>query len=189
MGNSRFESLQGVQRHLLKHSHVSNSRSSLSTSPSQDEDRDKQLKQSGAHFNPLPILFARINSPSRPTNKSESRTNMEEQRVYKKKVTGAGVTQATLYYYCNQLHSNTSSGTGRILQQSRLQASWWLYREHFGADDTERQTHFTLPRQDVITPLCWNAHFYWTLTLLPNCENSKAKLSEKQVLLQISAVD
>lgn len=59
---------------------------------SQDEDRDKQLKQSGARFNPPPILFARINSP----NKSESRTDMEEPSAYTRaphqlKVTGAGV--------------------------------------------------------------------------------------------------
>ncbi len=181
----------GVQMHLLKHSHVSNSRSRLPTSPSQDEDRDKQLKQSGAHFNSLPILFARINSPSRP------QTNLRAEQIWKSR-------ECTRKKQKGDRRWGHPSHTLLLLQPAKFEwieqhrvlpaaepasSKLMLYREHFRADDAERRTHFTLPRQDGIEPLCWHAHIYWTLTLLPNCDNSKAKLSEKQVLLQISAVD
>ncbi len=112
--------------HLLKHSHVSNSRSRLPTSPSQDEDRDKQLKQSGAHFNSLPILFARINSPSRPQTNLRAEQIWKSRECTRKKQKGDrrwGHPSHTLYY-CNQLSSNESSSTGCFLQQSQLQASW-----------------------------------------------------------------
>lgn len=138
----------------------------------------------GSHFNPLPILFARINSPLRPqTNPSteqirKSRACTQEHGRKGDRRQG----HATLYYYyC----SKESSGIERFLQQSRIRAGWRLYGEHFRADNTERRTRFTPQRQDGTKPLCWHAHIYWTLTLLPNCDNLKAKLSEKQVLLRI----
>lgn len=137
----------------------------------------------GSHFNPLPILFARINSPPRP------QTNPSAEQIWKSRACTQEHGQkgdrrwghATLYYYC----SKESSGIERFLQQSRIQAGWWHYGEHFRADNTERRTRFTPQRQDGTKPLCWHAHIYWTLTLLPNCDNLKAKLSEKQVLLRI----
>lgn len=108
--------------HLLKHSHVSNTRSRLPTSPSQDENRDKQLKQSGAHFNPV----CQNKQPIEATNKSESRTDMEEQRVYKKKkkVTGAEVirkNRAAQGASCSRASFKQADGsTGSISEQTTL---------------------------------------------------------------------
>ncbi len=117
VGLCRFESLKGVQRHLLKHSHVSNTRSRLPTSPSQDENRDKQLKQSGAHFNPVCQNKLLIEA----TNKSESRPDMEERRVYKK-VTSAGVirtNRAAQGASCSRTSFKQADGsTGNISEQT-----------------------------------------------------------------------
>lgn len=162
-----IESLQGVWMHLLKRSRVSNTRSRLPTSliPCRLRTRIEinswnNRTATGSHFNPLPVLFARINSPPRP------QTNPRAEQIWK----SWACTQehgrkgdrrwghAALYYYCTK----ESSGIGRLMQQSQIQAGWWLYREHFRADDTERRTHFTPPRQDGTEPLCWHAHIYWT---------------------------
>lgn len=136
-----IESLQGVRMHLLKHSRVSNTRSRLPTSQIPRRLRTRieinswnNRMATGSHFNPLPILFARINSPPRPQTipRAEQIWKSWACRVHKctdEKVTAAGVTPHSIIIArrdrvaqgasCSRVRSKQDDGsTGSISEQT-----------------------------------------------------------------------